>query len=385
MSAPRKPGEIGVGVLGYAFMGKAHSNGYIEMPIIFHPPPARPRLVAISGRTEEAVAEAASRYGYQRHSTEWRDVVGDPEVELVDVCLPNDLHHDAAIAAAESGKHVFCEKPLGMNRREAKEMHEAVSRAGVKNMVSYNYRFVPAVMLAKMLIEEGHIGRILQFRAVYLQDWIMDPGFPLVWRLSSGRAGSGALGDLGSHSIDLARYLVGDVRSVCAMKETFIEERPLVEDPTKRGRVDVDDAFISLLRFQNGAIGSVEASRFCAGRKNFQRIEVHGTEGSILFDLERLNELKVYSKRDRADAMGFRDVLVTEGVHPLLKNWWPPGHMLGWEDTHVNGIYHLVDSIANDRDVAPLGATFYDGFRCDEVCEAISTSAREEKWVNLPL
>jgi len=377
--------EIGIGILGYAFMGKAHSNGYIKMPIFFYPPPAKPRLVAISGRKEAAVAEAARRYGYETYYTDWRDLIRDERIELVDNCLPNNMHHDPAIAAAEAGKHILCEKPLGVNYREAKEMYEAVRKAGVKNAVGYNYRFIPAIMLAKKLIDEGYLGNILQFRAVYLQEWIMDPNFPIVWRLSRKIAGSGALGDLGSHSIDLARYLVGDVKSVCALSKTFIEERPLLDDPTKKGKVDVDDAFIALLRFENGVIGSVEASRFCPGRKNYERIEVHGTEGSILFDLERLNELKVYSKRDKDDRMGFKDILVTETVHPFVEYWWPHGHVLGWEHTHINQIYHFIDCIANDKKVDPLGATFYDGLKCDEICEAILISAEKEKWVTLPL
>ena len=385
VQASRAVPEIGVGVLGYAFMGKAHSNGYLQMPVLFYPPPAKPKLVAISGRTEAAVAEAARRYGYQRYYTDWRDLVKDERIELVDNSLPNNMHRDPSIAASEAGKHVFCEKPLAMNYREAKEMYDAVTKTGVKNMVSYNYRFVPAIMLARELIEEGYLGNILQFRAVYLQEWIMNPDFPRVWRLNKSIAGSGALGDLGSHSIDLARYLVGDVEAVSALKKTFIDERPLHDDPTKRGKVDVDDAFIALLKFKNGAIGSVEASRFCAGRKNFQRIEVHGTDGSILFDLERLNELQVYSNREKGDRMGFKDIMATESVHPLMEHWWPHGHALGWGDSHVNQIYHLINCIVNDKKIEPLGATFYDGLKCDEICEAISISADKEKWVSLPI
>lgn len=381
----RVPKEIGVGMLGYAFMGKAHSNGYLKMPYFFYPPPAKPKLVAVAGRKMTAVAEAAKRYGYQTHYTDWKDVIKDQRIQLVDNSLPNYLHREPSIAAAEAGKHIFCEKPMAMDSKEGKEMYEAVARAGVKGLVSYNYRFIPAIMLARQLISEGYLGRILQYRAAYLQEWIMDPGFPLVWRLSKRTAGSGALGDLGSHSIDLGRYLVGDVAAVSAIKKTFIDERPLVDDPSKKGKVDVDDAFIALMKFRNGAIGSVEASRFCAGRKNFQRIEVHGTEGSMYFNLERLNELQVYSRRDKEDRMGFKDIMATEIVHPFMKFWWPHGHMIGWEDTHVNQIYHLMDCIANDKKIEPLGATFYDGWKCDEICEAISVSSDEEKWVSLPL
>ena len=376
--------EIGVGVLGYAFMGKAHTNAYIKMPIFFYPPPAKPRLVAICGRTERAVAEAAKRYGYETYYTDWRSLIKDERVELVDNCLPNNMHAAPSIAAAEAGKHVLCEKPLAMNAEEAREVYEAAEKAGVKHMTGFNYRFIPAVRLAKKLIEEGYIGKILQYRAVYLQEWIMDPSFPLVWRLRRNIAASGAIGDLGAHIIDLARFLVGELSSVCGMTETFIKERPLPEDPSKKGTVDVDDVFIAMVRFKNGAVGSLEASRFCAGRKNYQRIEVHGTEGSIVFNLERLNELEVYSKRDPEDRMGFRTILVTETVHPFMEHWWPHGHIIGWEHTFIHEIHHLVDCIVNDKPVAPWGATFYDGLKCQEVVEAVLKSAEEGRWVNIP-
>jgi len=376
--------EIGVGVLGYAFMGKAHTNAYIKMPIFFYPPPAKPRLVAICGRTERAVAEAAKRYGYETYYTDWRSLIKDERVELVDNCLPNNMHAAPSIAAAEAGKHVLCEKPLAMNVEEAREVYEAAEKAGVKHMTGFNYRFIPAVRLAKKLIDEGYIGKILQYRAVYLQEWIMDPSFPLVWRLRRNIAASGAIGDLGAHIIDLARFLVGELSSVCGMTETFIKERPLPEDPSKKGTVDVDDVFIAMVRFKNGAVGSLEASRFCAGRKNYQRIEVHGTEGSIVFNLERLNELEVYSKRDPEDRMGFRTILVTETVHPFMEHWWPHGHIIGWEHTFIHEIHHLVDCIVNDKPVAPWGATFYDGLKCQEVVEAVLKSAEEGRWVNIP-
>ncbi|MEM2936157.1 MAG: Gfo/Idh/MocA family oxidoreductase, partial [Candidatus Bathyarchaeia archaeon] len=244
---PAEVREIGVGMLGYAFMGKAHSNAYLKIPVCFYPPPAKPKLVAICGRTEAKVAEAAKRFGYETYYTDWKDLMKDKRIELVDNGLPNNEHHDPCIAAAEAGKHVLCEKPLAMNVKEAQEMYRAVEKAKVKHMVGFNYRFVPAIRLAKKLIDEGYIGKILQFRGVYLQEWIMDPTFPLVWRLQKKICGSGALGDLGAHILDLARFLVGDVASLCGMTKTFIEERPMPEDPTKKGRVDVDDAFIALL------------------------------------------------------------------------------------------------------------------------------------------
>jgi len=376
--------EIGVGVLGYAFMGKAHTNAYIKMPIFFYPPPAKPKLVAICGRTEGAVAEAARRYGYETYYTDWKELIKDDRIELVDNCLPNNLHAQPCIAAAEAGKHILCEKPLAMSVEEAKKMYDAAEKADIKHMIGFNYRFVPAIRLAKKLIDEGYIGKILQFRAVYLQEWIMDPEFPLVWRLRKSIAGAGALGDLGAHIIDLARFLVGDISSVCGMTETFIKERPLPDDPKKKGKVDVDDAFIALVRFKNGAIGSLEASRFCAGRKNYERVEIHGTEGSIVFNLERLNELEVYSNRDPEDRMGFRNIIVTETVHPFIEHWWPHGHIIGWEHTFIHEVYHLIDCIVNDKPIAPMGATFYDGLKCQEVLRAIIESSENGKWVTIP-
>jgi predicted dehydrogenase len=376
--------DIGIGVLGYAFMGKAHTNGYKKMPVFFYPPPARPRLIALCGRTEEALAEAARRFGFETYYTDWKALVKDKRIHLVDNCLPNNLHSEPCIAAVEAGKNVICEKPLAGTVREARAMYEAAEKAGVKHMTAFNYRFVPALRLARNLIEEGYIGKILQFRAVYLQEWIMDPSFPLVWRLMKSVAGSGALGDLGAHIVDLARFLVGDVTSICGLTETFIKERQLPDNPEKKGKVDVDDMFIAMVRFKNNAVGSLESSRFCAGRKNYQRVEVHGTEGSISFNLERLNELDVYSKKDQDDRMGFRNILVTESVHPFIEHWWPHGHIIGWEHTFAHEIHHLIDCIVNDKSVAPLGATFYDGFKCQEILSAIEESSEKSRWVAVP-
>ncbi|MGC8962193.1 MAG: Gfo/Idh/MocA family protein, partial [Candidatus Bathyarchaeia archaeon] len=286
--------EIGVGMLGYAFMGKSHTNAYKKMPYMFWPPPAIPKLVAICGRSRAKVEEAAKRYGYSKSYTDWKELLKDPEVELFDNGGPNNLHAEPCIEAAERGKHILCEKPLARTAEEAKPMVEAVKKANVKHMVGFNYRFVPAIQVAKKLIDDHVIGRIYHFHGRYLQEWIMDPNFPLVWRLVKEVAGSGALGDLGAHVVDLAHYLVGDIASVTAVMRTFIEERPLPEDPKKRGKVDVDDAFESLIEFKNGAIGHISASRFCGGRKNYQHIEIYGENGSISFNLERLNELKVH-------------------------------------------------------------------------------------------
>ncbi|MCD6341706.1 MAG: Gfo/Idh/MocA family oxidoreductase [Thaumarchaeota archaeon] len=378
--AAKEVREIGVGMLGYAFMGKAHTNAFIKMPIFFYPPPAKPKLVAIFGRTEDKVREAAKRYGYRKYYTDWKALIKDPEVEVLDNGLPNHMHHDPCIMAAELGKHVICEKPLARNAKEAEEMYRAVEKAGVKHMVAFNYRFVPAIRLAKQLIDEGYIGKILQFRGVYLQEWIMDPNFPLVWRLRKDVAGSGALGDLGSHVIDLARFLVGEINSVTGLLKTFIEERPLPEDPSKKGKVDVDDAFIALVKFSNGVIGSIEATRFAAGRKNYQRIEIHGSEGTIVFNLERLNELEVYTNKEPLEKRGFKTILVTEAVHPFYDKWWPHGHIIGWEHTFVHEIHHFFDAVVNDKPIEPWGATFYDGLRANKIMDAIEKSAQTGKW-----
>lgn len=375
--------DIGVGMLGYAFMGKAHSNAYQRMPFFFYPPPARPRLVAICGRNKRAVEEAARRYGYAKAVTDWKQVISDAEVQLVDDGLPNNLHREPCVEAVENGKNVLCEKPLATSYAHAKEMWDAAQKAGVKHMTAFNYRFVPAIQLAKEIIGKGEIGKILQFRAVYLQEWIMDPKFPLVWRLRKDISGSGVLGDLGAHILDLARFLVGEVSQVCGTTKTFIGERPLPEDPSKTGKVDVDDAFISMLKFKGGAIGSVEASRFCAGRKNFARLEIHGTEGTINFNLERLNELEVYKTSDPAEERGFKNILVTESVHPYYDRWWPHGHIIGWEHAMVHEVYHLIKCIVDDEDVAPIGATFYDGMKNNQIMDAILTSSERGTWVDV--
>jgi len=376
--------EIGIGMLGYAFMGKAHSHAYIDLPIFFYPPPAKPVLVAICGRNEELVREAAKRYGYKRYYTEWEKLVKDPEVELFDNGGPNYMHAEPCIAAAEAGKHILCEKPLATNAKEAKRMLDAVRRAGVKHMVGYNYRFVPAVLLAKKLIDEGRVGRIYHFRARYLQEWIMDPNFPLIWKLRKDQAGSGPIGDLGSHIIDLARFLVGEIKSVSAMMTTFIKERPLPEDPTKKGEVTVEDAFVACIEFENGAIGTLEATRFAGGRKNYNNFEINGEKGGIEFNLERLNELRVYGiDETNKDIIGWREVLVTETHHPYIKYYWPHGHIIGWEHTFLNEIYHFLDCIVNDKEVGPIGATFEDGYRCNAVMDAIIESAITGKRITI--
>jgi predicted dehydrogenase len=375
--------EIGIGMLGYAFMGKAHSNAFKKLPYMMYPPVAIPRLVAVCGRNEEATAEAARRYGYEGYYTDWRKMLENPAIQVFDNGGPNDAHAEPSIAAAQAGKHVFCEKPLARTAEEAKTMLDAVNKAGIKHMVAFNYRFVPAIVQARKIIESGALGRIFHFRASYLQEWIIDPNFPKIWRLDKKQAGSGALGDLGAHVIDLGRFLVGEPKRVMGMTKTFIEERPL-PDGSGMGKIDVDDAFVALLEFENGAIGTVEASRFCQGHKNYEVLEINGENGSIRFNLERLNELDVFwAGENPKETQGFHNVLISEGYHPYWENWWPHGHMLGWEHSFVHEFHHFFNAIVNGADVAPYGATFEDGYRNAVICDAIVQSSTSGRAVDI--
>ncbi len=372
--------ELGIGMLGYAFMGKAHSNAFKQMSYIFWPPPARPRLVKIGGRHEEKVAEEATRYGYEEICTDWRDLINDKRIDILVNGTPPDMHPEPCIEAAKAGKHILCEKPLARNAAEAKEMLDAVKKAGVKHLCNFNYRMIPAVVLAKKLIMDGKLGRIYHFRARYLQEWIADPDFPLVWRLQKKVAGNGVLGCLGSHIIDLARFLCGEPKAVMSSITTFIHERPLADDPSKKGKVDVDDAFVSTVEFENGAIGTLEGSRFCRGRKNFGAIELNGEKGSLHLDLENMNYLHVYFKdEDPMETIGFHAINVTESFHPYYDKWWPHGHIIGWENTFVHSAYNMMNAVANNVALEPMVATFEDGYRAAVICDTILKSAASER------
>jgi predicted dehydrogenase len=373
---------IGVGVLGYAFMGKAHSNAFKKLPYMMYPPVAIPRLVAIAGRNQDAVQEAARRYGYEKYTTKWQDLINDPDVQLFDNSGPNDAHAEPCIAAAQAGKHILCEKPLARTAAESKTMLDAVRKAGVKHMVAFNYRFVPAVRQIRELVDSGALGQIYHFRAVYLQEWIADPDFPMVWRLDKNVAGSGSLGDLGAHIIDLARYLVGEPARLAAMTKTFIKDRKTGEG--QRAKVTVDDAFVATVEFANGALGTLEATRFAPGRKNYNSFEINAEHGSIRFNLERFNELEVFWKDSKPrETQGFTNVMVSESYHPWWKNWWPQGHIIGWEHTFVHEIDHLLRAIVNGEDVAPHGATFEDGYRAAVICDAVLESAQSGRVVDI--
>jgi len=371
--------EINVALIGYAFMGKAHSNAYRQVGPFFSPR-LTPRMKVICGRDAAKCSAAAGSFGWEESATDWREVVARKDIDLVDVSTPGDSHAEIAIAAARAGKSVICEKPLANTVAEARRMLHAVEKAGVTHMICHNYRRAPAVMLARHLIEDGRIGSIRHFRGAYLQDWIADPAFPMVWRLDKTKAGSGALGDIAAHSIDLARFLVGEISEVSGHLETFIKERPVAGSRSKRAKVTVDDAAISLVRFENGAIGTIEATRMALGRKNHNRFEINGSKGSIAFDLERMNELEVYFESDPAGTRGFRRILVTESSHPFVKAWWPPGHIIGYEHTFTHTFYDLLEAIADGRVPSP---NFEDGLRNQQVMAAIENAAKTRRWVRV--
>jgi predicted dehydrogenase len=379
--------EIGVGLVGYKFMGRTHSNAYRQVARFFDVDPA-PRMLALAGRNEAAVSDAARELGWESYVTDYRELLQRDDIHLIDVASPGFMHKEIVIAALEAGKHVLCEKPLANTLDEAGEMLAAARKAGTIAMVNFNYRRVPAVQLAKRLIDEGRIGEIYHFRANYLQDWIMDPEFPLVWRLKKELAGSGALGDIAAHIVDLGQFLVGDIAEVVGMMETFIKERPIESTGEvgsglsamagdERGEVTVDDAVSFLARFENGAMGSFNATRFAAGRRNANTFEINGSRGSIAFNLERMNELEVYLTDDEEGLQGYRTINVTEPSHPYTANWWPAGHIIGYEHTFTHVIKDLLDGIASGQNPRP---DFEDGFRNQAVLDAVERSAATRQW-----
>jgi predicted dehydrogenase len=370
---------VNVALIGYAFMGKAHSNGWRQVAPFFSPR-LTPHLKVIVGRTPRKVREAARSYGWEESATDWRDVVGRDDIDIVDIVTPGDSHAEIAIAAARAGKVVLCEKPLANTVKEAEQMLAAVETARVVHMICHNYRRAPAVMLAKQIIDDGQLGDIRHYRGTYLQDWPTDPKFPLVWRMDKKQAGSGALGDLAAHSIDLARFLVGEIAEVAGDLKTFVKTRPLPDHPKKSGRVTVDDASTALVRFKNGAIGTIEATRMALGRRNFNRFEINGSRGSLAFDLERMNELEVYFESDPQRVRGFRRILVTESTHPYMQAWWPPGHIIGYEHTFTHTMFDLLEGMADKRVPKP---NFVDGVRNQRVLAAIEKSAASRRWVSL--
>ncbi|MCL4805056.1 MAG: Gfo/Idh/MocA family oxidoreductase [Anaerolineae bacterium] len=382
---------MNVAIIGTKFMGKAHSNAWANAPRFFDMG-IRPVLKVAVGTDPDGTKALADTWGWEEWSTDWREVVARPDIDIVDIATPTFLHHEMAMAAAENGKHIFLEKPFSLTVDQAREMLAAAKKAGIVHYVNHNYRRAPAVRLAKRLISDGFVGRIFHWRSTYLQDWIVDPAFPLTWHLRQETAGYGAHGDLGSHSVDLARYLVGDITAVTGLMTNFITERPLPGkgaatftagsgETTDSGPVTVDDASFFVAEFDNGALGSFEVSRFAPGRKNYNYFEVYGSEGSIVFNLERMNELQLFSRNDPAYAQGFRTILVTEGgQHDYIANWWPPGHIIGYEHEFHHAVVDFMKAIENGGTIAP---NFHDGLKEMEVLAAVAASSKDGRKVTL--
>lgn len=385
------PGKkLNVALIGTKFMGKAHSHAWSSAAKFFDLP-AEPVLKVAVGRDEASLRSFADRWGWEEIATDWQQVISRDDIDIVDIATPTALHYEMALAAARAGKQIFCEKPLALNMTQARGMADAVREAGVTAYVNHNYRRVPAVMLAKHFIDTGRLGRIFHWRGAYLQSWIIDPEFPLTWHLQAEHAGAGPLWDLGSHSVDLARFLVGEIEFVQALTTTFIQERPLpgaeagtfkagggTSAAAPRGQVTVEDAAIMAVTFENGALGSFESTRFATGRKNSNLFEIYGDKGAVAFNLERMNELEFFDATLPAGEQGFRTILVTEAEHPYIAAWWPPGHVIGYEHTFTHAVADFIQAVIGNR---PIHPNFEDGMRAIAVLEAAKQSAADGKRV----
>lgn len=374
-----------VGMIGYRFMGRAHSNAWRQAPKFF-PLKANVELHTVCGRNAANTQAARAQLGWQHATTDWREIVESPLIDIVDISVPPDLHAEIAIAAAKNGKHILCEKVFAVNVKQAEQMLAAANKAKVVHMVCHNYRRIPAIVLAKKMIAEGALGRIYHFRARYAQDRLADPEFPLDWRLQKDSSGGGVHYDINSHIIDLGRYLVGEFKQVLGLVNTFIPERPLADSlakgQRKMGKVVVPDSAAFLGWMENGVMANLEATRYALGRKNHIEIEINGSKGSICFDFEDMNKLKFYNGTDPADRRGFREIQVTErdGIHPYIAHWWPPGHGLGYEHTFVHTIADFVNACAEGKPVQP---TFEDGLNNQRVLAAVEESSAKEKWAKV--
>ena len=384
--------KLNIAMIGGGFMGKAHAMAYAAMPMFFWPAPALPVRKVVVDVSQELADDARDRFGFEEASTDWLSVVQRDDIDVVDICTPNNMHAEMAIAAAKAGKHILCEKPLSNTLEDAERMATAVRESGVISMAAFNYRRTPAIALAKKLISEGKIGEIRNFRGTYLQDWSADPDGPLSWRFQKSIAGSGALGDIGTHVIDLAHHLVGPISSTMAMTKTYIADRPIQDSgfdalgasekksDAPRLPVDVDDEVSALLRFENGAIGSLEASRNAFGRNNFITLEIHGTQGSIHFNYERRDELQVMFADDPADTRGFRTIY-TGPAHPYGEGLWPlPALGIGYSETKIVECFDLISAIANNEQPSP---NFDEALRVERVAHAIAQSAETDRWESL--
>jgi predicted dehydrogenase len=383
--------KMNVAIIGTKFMGKAHSNAWANAPRFFDLG-IKPVMKVAVGKSEESAQALANNWGWEEISSDWQEVVERDDIDVIDISVPTNLHHPIAVAAARAGKHIFCEKPFALNASQAKEMLDEAEKAGVIHYLNHNYRRCPAVQLAKKLIDEGEIGTIFHWRSAYLQDWIVDPNFPLTWHLQKEFAGGGVFYDLGSHIIDLSRYLIGEVKSVSAMQTTFIGDRPLPGEgaatftagkgsDAETGQVTVDDATFMIAELEGGVLGSYEVSRFSPGRKNFNYFEIYGSKGSIVFNLERMNELQLFLRDDPEYAQGFKTIIVTEGVHAYLPAWWPPGHVIGYEHEFHHAVVDFMSAIERNEEIHP---NFFDGLREMLVIEAGLKSAEIGKKVEVP-
>lgn len=381
--------KINVGLVGYQFMGKAHSNAYRQVNKFFPELEVEPVLKALCGRDEAKVKAAAEKFGFEGYETDYRKLCARPDIDLIDISTPGNTHVEIALEAARNGKMVICEKPLANTLAEAEQMTRAIKENNCPNAVCFNYRRIPAIAQAKKMIEDGRIGKVYHFRGVYLQDWIVDPNMPLVWRLVGDVAGSGSHGDLNAHLIDDALYLLGPITEVCGMLDTFIKQRPLLAESDDRlggkaseqmGDVTVDDSSIFLARFANGAVGTFEATRMAAGRKNHSRFEINGAKGSLSFNMERMNELEYYNADDAEDVRGFRTVQTTDGVHPYTGNYWPVGHIIGYEHTFINFMRDVLSDFAAGR---PTHPSFEEGLMVQRVLDAVDKSSKTRSWVTV--
>ncbi|MER1995941.1 MAG: Gfo/Idh/MocA family oxidoreductase [Arthrobacter sp.] len=375
-----------VAMIGHGFMGAAHSQGWRVAPRFFDLP-ARPEMALLVGRDAARAEAAARKWGWEQTETDWRTAVEREDIDVVDIVTPGASHAEIAIAALEAGKHVLCEKPLANTLTEAEAMAAAAERAAGKAMVGFTYRRVPAVTFARDLVQSGAVGEIRQVRAVYLQDWLVDSEAPLTWRLQKDEAGSGALGDLGAHAVDMAQFITGqNITAVSGTLNTFVHDRPLLGEASglagtatqERGTVTVDDLALFTTRFDGGAMGSFEATRMSTGRKNALRVEVSGSRGAVSFDLENMNYLGFYDATAPADRQGFTNIMVTEPSHPYMSAWWPTGHMLGYEHGFTHQVRDLMESIAEDRQPEP---SFAEGLQVQKVLSSVERSAaNESSW-----
>jgi predicted dehydrogenase len=383
--------KLNVAMIGAQFMGKTHSNAWRKVGMFFDVP-VEPVMKVICGKFQDELA-VADRYGWEETSLDWKKTVNRDDIDIVDICTPNLLHPAIAIEAAKAGKHVICEKPLANTLPEAKQMLAAVKKSGKKHMCGFSYRFAPAVATIKQMIKKGELGQIFHFRAAYQQDWIVDPNFPMVWRLKKKFTGSGALGDIGAHITDLCQFLVGEIDEVAATMETFIKKRPISDSDTgitakghktkgaKMGTVDVDDAAIFIARLKNtNTLATFEATRFAPGRRNNNSIEIYGSKGSVLWNQEEMNVFQYFNREDPEHVQGFRRVHATDPGHPYAEAWWPSGHIIGYEHLFVHEVYDFLSNI--NRKAEPY-STFDDAYSCQKVLDAVERAAKNRKWVKV--